>query len=153
MLIGNQVVTQAALAGTGNTDLLGAITTPFRRFESIAFDQYGYFSQSVGLTAATATSATAGSTTTFTVTDPPDYGGSVFVSDLATGLYITVTPVAPLPTSPILVPIQGSGTISVSEVLGSSRRLKSFRSSPTATRRAAATISAAGSSASCPTER
>ena len=44
---------------------------------------------------------------------PPDYGGSLFVSDLASGLYVTVTPVAPLPTSPILVPVQGSGVIGV----------------------------------------
>ena len=44
---------------------------------------------------------------------PPDYGGSLFVSDLASGLYVTVTPLAPLPTSPILVPVQGTGVIGV----------------------------------------
>jgi len=116
LLIGNQVVTPANLTGNGNTDLLGAITTPFRRFESIAFDQFGYFSQSVTLTSASASSTTGGTSTTFTVTDPPDYGGSLFVSDLASGLYVTVTPLAPLPSNlltPIQVPVQGSGIIGV----------------------------------------
>jgi len=115
LLIGNQVVTQANLTGSGNTDLLGAVSTQYRRFESIAFDQFGYFSQSVGLTSAvTATAST--STTTFTVTDPPTYGGSAFVSDLAEGLYVTVTPLAPLPAADltaITVPVQGSGVIGV----------------------------------------
>ena len=43
----------------------------------------------------------------------PDYGGSLFVSDLASGLYVTVTPLSPLPTTPILVPVQGTGVIGV----------------------------------------
>ena len=47
------------------------------------------------------------------MTDPPDYGGSLFVSDLAQGLFVTVTPLAPFPTSPIIVPVQGSGIIGV----------------------------------------
>ena len=38
----------------------------FRRFESIAFDQYGYFSQSVALTSATSTSTGGTAITTFT---------------------------------------------------------------------------------------
>ena len=49
----------------------------------------------------------------------PNYGGSLFVSDLASGLYVSVTPVAPLPTAPILVPVQGSGIISVTSISGS----------------------------------
>ena len=52
--------------------------------------------------------------TSYTVPNAtPDYGGSLFVSDLAEGLYVTVTPVSPFPTSPILVPVQGSGVIGV----------------------------------------
>ena len=66
------------------------------------------------LTAATSTTTGGTSTTTFTVPNaPPDYGGSLFVSDLASGLYVTVTPLAPFPTSPILVPVQGTGIIGV----------------------------------------
>ncbi len=114
LLIGEGVVQPAALPATGNTDTLGAVPTTFRRFESIAFDYYGYFSQSVALTATTSTPTGGVPTTTYTPANaPPDYGGSLFVSDLASGLYVTVTPLAPFPTSPILVPIQGSGVIGV----------------------------------------
>ena len=35
------------------------------------------------------------------------------MTDLGTGLFVTVTPLAPLPTTPITVPIQGPGIISV----------------------------------------
>jgi hypothetical protein len=114
LLIGEGFTIPATVPGTGNLDNFGAVSTQFRRLESISFDQFGYFSQSIALTAAVASSATAGTTTTFTLPDTnPDYGGSVFVSDLATGLYVTVTPVSPLPTSPILVPVQGSGVLGV----------------------------------------
>ena len=63
----------------------------------------------------TAGSAVTGgtTTTTFTITNArPDYGGSLFVSDLASGLFLTVTPLAPLPTTPIVVPVQSSGFVS-----------------------------------------
>ena len=113
LLIGSGITQPATLPTTGTTDTLGAVTTQFRRFESVAFDQYGYFSQSVALTAAAGTS-NGGNITTFTAPNaPPTYGGSLFVSDLASGLYVTVTPIAPLPTSPILVPVQGSGVVGV----------------------------------------
>ena len=46
----------ATVPGTGTLDTFGAVSTQFRRFESIAFDQYGYFSQSIALTAAMASS-------------------------------------------------------------------------------------------------
>jgi hypothetical protein len=55
LLIGQGITQPATLPGTGTTDTLGAVSTQFRRFESIAFDQFGYFSQSVALTAATTT--------------------------------------------------------------------------------------------------
>ena len=66
----------------------------------------------------------------------PLIAGSLFVSDLASGLYVTVTPLAPLPTTPILVPVQGSGPIGVTT---DCRRATSSRSSPTATRPTAPT--------------
>jgi len=114
LLIGDGFTLPTTVAGTGNLDNFGAVSTQFRRFESIAFDQFGYFSQSIALTAAVASSTTAGTVTTFTLPNAsPDYGGSLFVSDLASGLYVTVTPLSPLPTSPILVPVQGSGVIGV----------------------------------------
>ena len=64
------------LTGSGSIDnlALGAVTTPFRRFESIAFDQYGYFSQSVALTPTVSIVTGGSSTTTFTVANAePDY--------------------------------------------------------------------------------
>ena len=45
----------ANLTATGTTDTIGALSTEFRRFQSIAFDQFGYFSQSIALTSATST--------------------------------------------------------------------------------------------------
>ena len=114
LLIGQGITQPATLPATGNTDTLGAVPTTFRRLESIAFDQYGYFSQSVALTATAATSTGGATSTTFTPANAaPDYGGSLFVSDLASGLYVTVTPIAPLPTTPIIVPVQGTGVIGV----------------------------------------
>ena len=68
-----------------------------RRFEDIAFDHYGYFSQDIPLTSTTTTSTTptVASTTAFTVTLPPVSAGNLFVSDLASGLSsVTVTSVA-----------------------------------------------------------
>ena len=79
-------------AAGATPDTASAILTPFRRFEDIAFDQYGYFSYGLA----------AGATL-------PSYQGSVFVSDLATGLAVTVTPIAPLDVTPVNVPIQGPG--------------------------------------------
>ncbi len=68
-LSGNLLISDGTTTPT-TADGFPAATTPFRRFQSIAFDQYGYFSQSVQLTPATTT--TGGfSTTTYTVTNPP----------------------------------------------------------------------------------
>jgi hypothetical protein len=121
LLIGNSV-TPTNTAGTntgGNLELdnYSALLSTSRRFESIAFDQYGYFSQAIKLTAG-ASSTTTG--TTYTIaSQEPQFGGSVFVSDLAAGLYVWVTPEAPLPTTPILVPVQGPGIIGVTSLTGS----------------------------------
>ncbi len=89
---GGTIVNSFTAAGGATPDTAGAILTPFRRFESIAFDQYGYFSYGLGAAAVT-----------------PTYQGSTFVADLGTGLSVQVTPVAPFATTPINVPIQGPG--------------------------------------------
>jgi hypothetical protein len=111
LLIGANLATQAIVSSyidplAATPDTAAAIITPFRRFQSIAFDQYGYFSYGTTVTPATGTSlVTIGAM-------PPTYAGSMFVSDLATGLATSVTPVAPLPTTnPVAVPVQVSGGI------------------------------------------
>ena len=68
------------------------VTTPFRRFEDVAFDQYGYFSQ--GITPTSTTTTSTGTTTTSVV---PTSAGSLFVADLATGLSVQVTPAGTRP--------------------------------------------------------
>ncbi len=89
------------------------VTTPFRRFEDVAFDQYGYFSQGITTTTATSTTTSTGTTTTSVV---PTSAGSLFVADLATGLSVQVTPQADSQITnpmPINIPIQGPGTVGV----------------------------------------
>ncbi len=105
-------VTAAPTATTpSGVDTQGAIASTFRRFQDIAYDQNGYFSYGTGITAAT----TFGTLPTAT-TIPPVYAGSMFVTDLSTGLAVSVTPVAPLATNPIAVPIQGPGNIGVQQM-------------------------------------
>ena len=108
LLIGNggtgttgSIITSFTDPNFTTVDAAAAIITPFRRFEDIAFDQYGYFSYGT-----TVTPATGGGRVTV---GTPTYAGSLFVSDLATGLSVQVTPLAPLPTTPVNVPIQGPG--------------------------------------------
>ncbi len=60
-MIGTGVTLPATVTSPGTVDDIGAVSTQFRRFESIAFDQYGYFSQSLALTATVSSSTTAGS--------------------------------------------------------------------------------------------
>ncbi|HKM52940.1 MAG TPA: S8 family serine peptidase, partial [Isosphaeraceae bacterium] len=86
----------ASTTGTSLTlDQQGAVSTQLRRLQDISFDQYGYFSQSVPLTSSTTSTTTSSgsstSTTTVSVTIPPNYGGSLFATDLASGLTDTVT--------------------------------------------------------------
>ena len=105
-------------------DQTGAVSTDLRRFEDIAFDHYGYFSQDIPLTSTTTTSTTptVASTTAFTVTLPPVSAGNLFVSDLATGLSVTVTSVLNgtagqpgfIPAGiTVVVPVQGPGSVGV----------------------------------------
>ena len=95
--VAGPIVTGFGGTGGAKPDLASAIITPFRRFQSIAFDQFGYFSYGEPTTTAT------------TGTGAPLYQGSLFVADLATGLSVPVTPIAPFAVAPINVPIQGPG--------------------------------------------
>ena len=122
LLIGTSLTTSTT-ATTATIDQTALVTTPFRRFEDIAFDQYGYFSQTMGLTAsATGTGTTGGATTgstTVQVNGPPTYAGSLFVSDLASGLSVTVVSVAEgdIPAGvTVVVPIQGSGQVGIQKL-------------------------------------
>ena len=124
LLIGVGLSSSTTTTSTSLTlDQSGAVSTDLRRFEDIAFDQYGYFSQSVGLAPVTTTNTTTGTTSTsYTVTIPPTSAGSLFVSDLGTGLDVTVTTVLNgtvgepgyIPAGiAVVVPAQGSGPIGV----------------------------------------
>jgi hypothetical protein len=87
-----------------------AILSTFRRFQDIAFDDFGYFSYG-----ATATDDS-GAAITGVTPIPPAYVGSVFVADLGTGLSVDGTPVDPLPTDdPVHIPIQGPGAVGVEQ--------------------------------------
>ncbi len=90
--------TAPAIAGTTDGD--AAVITPFRRFQDIAFDQYGYFSYGTNGNTLTAGAA-------------PTYEGSLFVSDLATGLTVPVNTAAALggiaAGTAVNIPIQGAG--------------------------------------------
>lgn len=113
----------AATTTSLTLDQSPALSTDLRRLQDISFDQYGYFSQSVALSTTTTTNTTTGATSTaFTVTLPPISAGSLFVSDLATGLFVTVTTVQTgNPGDPgfipagltVVVPVQGSGPVGV----------------------------------------
>ena len=107
---GEQLIAPPATTTTTTAltlDQTPAVTTPFRRFEDIAFDEYGYFSQGLPLT-----TTTTNGVTTLGIGSPV-FAGSLFVADLATGLEVSVTPAHRSPTTPIEVPIQGPGPVGV----------------------------------------
>ncbi len=123
------------LAPVANVDLYPVISTDFRRFDDVAFDQYGYFSQGLPATpgTTTTTAATTGTNTSanglsnggstlgatgggtgngnfggFTFGSPV-YAGSLFVADLASGLSVAVPIPAPATgTAPTPAPIRCS---------------------------------------------
>jgi hypothetical protein len=66
----------SANASTDSTleDRVGAVTTDFRQFQSVSFDQYGYFAQGVNLN--TATTGTATNSTTGSAAGDQAGGGS-----------------------------------------------------------------------------
>jgi hypothetical protein len=125
LLIGNTIITGGAVAGTATTsptiatiqpaDQAPASSTQFRRFYGIAFDQYGFFSQAVTQLTSFRNNVTGNATTAANAISPVANAGNLFVSDLATGAVVTVTPrqdptttVAP---TPIIVPVQTIGGI------------------------------------------
>ena len=85
-----------------SADQAATIPTPFRRFQDMAFDYYNYFSYGTTVTSATTTAAA-------TVTDPPTYAGSLFVTDLSPGLTASITAGG----QNILVPVGGVGTFTI----------------------------------------
>ncbi len=117
-LNGEDLIGLVATSTTSLTpDQTPEVSTNFRRFEDIAFDQYGYFSQGFPLTTSTSTSSSSGtsgsSTTTLQSLGSPVSAGNLFVADLATGLAVTVTPVGS--STGVVVPIQGPGSIGVTQ--------------------------------------
>ncbi|MGE3819915.1 MAG: hypothetical protein AB7I30_10795, partial [Isosphaeraceae bacterium] len=119
------------------TDRFPFATTDFRRFQDISFDQYGYFSQGVNIGTATGAGTGTGSSvgtgagggsgdgvgqtlgagipgvvtidsTATTVALPPAYRGSLFVSDLGTGLSLPFTPSATATDGTTITPAPGS---------------------------------------------
>jgi hypothetical protein len=118
LLIGVPTTTTTTTNGLTNlvaanpTDQLPLALSSYRRFEDIAFDQYGYFSN-----AFTTTTTTGTSTNGFPGTiGPAQYAGSLFVADLSTGLATRVTSIA-IPGGPpattITIPVQGPGPVGV----------------------------------------
>jgi hypothetical protein len=110
---------ESGVQGLNGEQLIAPQTTEFRRFEDIAFDQYGYFSQGYTLTSATG-GTTGGSSTSIQgntvgglALGNQNYAGSLFVADLASGFTVSVTPAAPLATVAVNIPVQGPGTVGV----------------------------------------
>lgn len=125
------------------TDKAPAYFTDFRRFEDIAFDQYGYFTQGTNLNAGASTAATnagavggtgagggsgtgvgqnlgAGISGTIIVNNtvtsialPPASAGNLFVADLGTGLSVPVTVPNSNPAITLRVPVQGPEQVTV----------------------------------------
>ncbi|MDR3663397.1 MAG: hypothetical protein P4L86_23930, partial [Mycobacterium sp.] len=95
-----------ALVNTLPLDEQPVVSSLGRRFEDIAFDQYGYFSQGFTIGTTTTTGNGQGNLVdgAFSISAPIN-AGSVFVTDLASGLQVPVTPLAPLPTTSIEVPV------------------------------------------------
>ncbi|QDV36717.1 S8/S53 family peptidase [Tautonia plasticadhaerens] len=93
---------QADATNPSGIDRLSAVDTPFRRFQDVAFDQYGYFSYGTTVT------EVAGAQPTIV---PPIYAGSLFVSDLASGLAVPVDipDVDGGPEGTVVLPVQGAG--------------------------------------------
>ncbi len=115
----------ATLGAPSGVDTASAVSTPFRRFQDIAFDQFGYFSSNAPLAGFGGTTGGGAATTTG---DKLPYAGSLFVSDLATGLAVSVTSIAvpavpavpgvspaipAIPAIPVAIPIQGQGFLGV----------------------------------------
>ncbi len=101
-----QGIATTGAAGVPGVDNLTLAGTPYRRFQDIAFDKYGYFSYGT-----TVTPGVAGALPTV---GNPTYAGSLFVSDLADGLAASVPVPAGVPAAEgggnIVIPIQAPVT-------------------------------------------
>lgn len=84
-------------AGT-NVDSFMVAQTPFRRFQDIAFDSYGYFSYGSTVTPATGT------------TTAPAYVGSMFVTDMGNGMAVSGTATIGGVAYTFYAPVNNSGS-------------------------------------------
>lgn len=82
-------------------DTYSIAQTPFRRFEDIAFDYYGYFSYGSTVDPTTGT------------TDTPAYVGSMFVTDLATGMATSGTVTIGGVAYNFYAPVNGPGAVGI----------------------------------------
>ena len=82
-------------------DTYAIAQTPFRRFEDIAFDQFGYFSYGSTVDPTTGT------------TDAPSYVGSLFVTDLATGMATSGTVTIGGVAYNFYAPVNGPGAVRI----------------------------------------
>jgi hypothetical protein len=101
------LVTTATTASgdTRSIDRISAVGTPYRRMQDVAFDAYGFFSYG--------TTVTVNADSTITV-DEPIYSGSLFASDLGTGLAVGVGLPAVIPGGgTVAIPVQGPGVAGV----------------------------------------
>lgn len=96
-----------ALGTGGSVDAFPLADTNLRRFQDAAFDSYGYFSNGVVVTATAGTTTTAATATFGAV----QYVGSLFVSDLASGLAVTVPTPGTTTGQVTVIPVQGSGGV------------------------------------------
>jgi subtilisin family serine protease len=92
---------QAGAGTPSGIDSFSAIGTPYRRFQDITFDQFGYFSYGT-----TVTDNGGGALPTV---GTPTYAGSTFVTDLGTGLAVEVDFPADFGDGSAILPVQGSG--------------------------------------------
>ncbi len=105
----DDVILGAAQADADNPsglDRFSALDTPYRRFYDIAFDEFGYFSYGA------AVSDPADGPPV--ITGPQQFAGSVFVSDLATGLSVAVPLPANAGDGSAIIPVQSAGGAAVS---------------------------------------
>jgi hypothetical protein len=82
-------------------DTYSLAQTPFRRFEDIAFDYFGYFSYGSLVDPTTGT------------TDAPSYVGSMFVTDLATGMATSGTVTIGGVAYNFYAPVNGPGSVGI----------------------------------------
>ncbi|WP_152050747.1 S8 family serine peptidase [Tautonia marina] len=96
--------TQADATNPSGIDRISAVGTPFRRFQDIAFDEFGFFSYG--------TTVEGGGAGALPVIGDPTFAGSMFVADLASGLAVGVDipAVDGALEGTLVLPVQGGGT-------------------------------------------